>query len=150
MDAGRSQSASAIPRGTRILVVDDNRDAADSLAMTLRFLGGEVRVVYDGPAALEHLASFRPAVALIDIGMPGMDGHAVARRIRSHPEFRDLPLVAITGWGQAEDLARSKSAGFDHHLVKPVGLDALQLLLTSLEGRPEARRCEDSPSAGLR
>jgi signal transduction histidine kinase len=115
----------------RVLVVDDNRDAADSLSMVLRFLGADTRVVYDGLSALEILRTYRPAVVLMDIGMPGIDGHEVARRVRQEPEGRGVVLVALTGWGQEEDRRRSKAAGFDHHLVKPVHADALQALLTT-------------------
>jgi signal transduction histidine kinase len=117
----------------RILVVDDNHDAADSIGMILRFVGVEVHVVYDGPAALAALRTYRPAVILLDIGMPGMDGHEVAHRVRQDPEFRDLVLIALTGWGQEEDRRRCKAAGFDHHLVKPVDVETLQSLLASLD-----------------
>ncbi len=119
----------ALP-ATRILVVDDNRDAADSLGILLEFLGSEVRVVHDGPAALREIEAFRPAVVLLDIGMPGMDGHEVARKVRERSAA--ITLIAVTGWGQEEDHRRSQEAGFDHHLVKPVDLDALRSLLTVL------------------
>jgi CheY-like chemotaxis protein len=118
----------------RILVVDDNHDAADSLGLLLKFLGADAQVVYDGPGALEAIRTYRPAVVLLDIGMPGMKGYEVARQVRQEPDFRDIVLVALTGWGQDEDRLRSKAAGFDHHLVKPVAPDALQALLVSLEG----------------
>jgi len=117
--------------GRRILVVDDNRDTADSLAMMLRLQGSDVQVVYDGMAALEALAEKRPDAVLLDIGMPGMNGHEVARRIRERPALRQLTLIATTGWGQPVDRQRSLEAGFDHHLVKPVGLDTLRDLLAS-------------------
>lgn len=117
----------------RILVVDDNRDAADSLGMLLKFLGADAQVAYEGTEALEATRTYRPAVVLLDIGMPGMDGYEVARRVRQEADFRDIVLVAMTGWGQEEDRLRSKSAGFDHHLVKPVAPDVLQALLVSLE-----------------
>jgi CheY-like chemotaxis protein len=123
----------------RVLVVDDNRDAADSLGILLQFLGAESQVVYDGPAALQAVPAFRPAAVLLDIGMPGMDGHEVARRIRQEPAGRDAVLIAVTGWGQEEDQRRSSEAGFDHHLVKPVDADSLQALLVSLDsGRRRA------------
>jgi CheY-like chemotaxis protein len=116
----------------RILVVEDNQDAAESLSMVLQFLGADVRVARDGPEALEAYESYDPAVVLLDIGMPGMDGYEVARRIRSrHPERRTA-LVALTGWGQDKDRERAREAGFDRHLVKPVEIDALQVLLSSL------------------
>ena len=123
----------------RILVVDDNRDSADSLAMLLNFTGAVADAVYDGPAALEAIREYRPAVVLLDVGMPQMDGHEVARRVRQEPEFRDLVLIAMTGWGQEEDRRRSKESGFDHHLVKPVDINTLQALLASLK-EPEGRR----------
>jgi CheY-like chemotaxis protein len=124
-------SAPLAPR--RVLVVDDNRDAAESLAMLLRMLGAEVKVAYNGPDALAVLADYQPAAVLLDIGMPGMDGHEVARRIRQAPECRDVKLIALTGWGFEDDRRRSHSAGFDHHLIKPADAGALQTLLNSLE-----------------
>jgi CheY-like chemotaxis protein len=116
----------------RILVVDDNRDAAESLGVLLEMLGAQVRVAYSGADALETLATYDPTVVLLDIGMPGMDGHEVARRIRAQPRFRDVTLIALTGWGQEEDYRRSRTVGFDHHLIKPADVDALQTLLDSL------------------
>ena len=120
----------------RVLVVDDNRDAADSLGMLLRFLGAEVMVVHDGPAALEAMKTYRPAVVLLDIGMPEMDGLEVARRIRAEAGARAVKLVALTGWGQREDRKRTAEAGFDHHLVKPADLGALQAILAPPEPAP--------------
>jgi CheY-like chemotaxis protein len=127
---GDGQAASLVPR--RILVVDDSRDAADSLGMLLQFLGADVYTTHDGPAALEAIQTYRPSVVLLDIGMPGMDGYEVARRARQQPGGRDVTLIALTGWGQEEDRRRSKEAGIDHHLVKPVDLGALQALFASL------------------
>jgi CheY-like chemotaxis protein len=115
----------------RVLVVDDNRDAADSLAALISLRGADVGVAHDGAAALEALASERPGLVLLDIGMPGMDGYEVARRMRACPEGRDVTLVALTGWGQSEDRRRSESAGFDAHLVKPVELEELDALLAA-------------------
>jgi PAS domain S-box-containing protein len=124
------------PLGTlppcRVLIVDDNRDAADSLGLLMTLLGCDVRVEYDGPAALAALAEYQPAVVLLDIGMPGMDGYEVARRVRQQPALQAVTLIALTGWGQEEDRRRCRQAGFDHHLVKPVDLDTLQALLASL------------------
>ncbi len=116
----------------RILVVDDTRDAAESLGMLLKFLGAEVLTVNDGPSALEAIKVFRPAVVLLDIGMPIMDGNEVARRARQQPEGREATLIALSGWAQLEDRRRSKEAGFDYHLVKPVDLGVLKELLDSL------------------
>jgi PAS domain S-box-containing protein len=117
----------------RVLLVDDNRDSADTLAMLLKHLGTEVKIAYDGRSALDALRIYRPSLLLLDIGMPGMDGYDVARQVRQIPEFCDLVLIALTGWGQEEDRRRTKEAGFDHHLVKPVEIGTLQSLLASLE-----------------
>ena len=120
----------------RILVVDDNVDAAQSLGMLLGILGNEVRTAHDGPSALKEAESFGPEVVLLDIGMPGMDGYEVARQMRTMPPVRDTILVALTGWGQLEDRQRSDEAGFDHHLVKPVEPKVLERLLTDLRPAP--------------
>ena len=117
--------------GRRVLLADDNRDAADSLAMLLRLQGHEVHVAFDGAAALETACACRPEVALLDIGMPILSGYEVARRLRERPESRDMVLVALTGWGQQADRQRSREAGFDHHLVKPVELGELTELLAA-------------------
>jgi CheY-like chemotaxis protein len=114
----------------RVLVVDDNRDAADSLGMLLQFLGAEVKVVHDGRAALEAMKTFRPAVVLLDLGMPDMNGLEVARRMREDPEARAVTIVALTGWGQREDRRRTQEAGFDYHLVKPADVGVLQSILS--------------------
>ena len=123
------------PAGTsrRVLVVDDNVDAAESLALLLRLGGHEVRVAHDGPAALALAEADPPEVALLDLGMPGMDGYELAGRFRGHPALRDVLLVALTGWGQAEDRRRTAAAGFDHHLVKPVEPDRIQDVMRSLK-----------------
>jgi two-component system, sensor histidine kinase len=125
-----------LPKG-RVLVVDDNQDAAASLGMLLKLLGADVRVVNDGLSALEILPSYRPTVVLLDIGMPGMDGYEVARRIRQQPECRDVMLIALTGWGQEEDRRRTSQAGFDHHLLKPADIAALKALFTSRHSSDE-------------
>ena len=127
-----SNSGRVLP-SRRILVVDDNVDSATTLGTLLRFLGGEVQVAHDGPAALEAIERYRPDVVLLDIGMPGMDGFEVARRVRERDEFSRMTLIALTGWGQEEDRRRTREAGFDHHLVKPADIGALQSLLISLE-----------------
>jgi len=118
--------------GHRLLIVDDNRDAAESMAMLLQIWGHEVLCAYDGPSALEISARYRPQVVILDIGLPGMDGYQVASRLRDTPAASNAVLIAITGYGREEDRLRSRLAGFDHHLVKPVGPDALQKLLRSL------------------
>jgi PAS domain S-box-containing protein len=130
-------SSLALRSPRRLLVVDDNRDAADSLGLLLESSDTEVRVAYDGPAALAALTAFQPEVVLLDLGMPGMDGCETARHMRQHPAGRDITLIALTGWGQDEDRRRTRTAGFDHHLTKPADLDTLQTLLASLESRPQ-------------
>jgi signal transduction histidine kinase/FixJ family two-component response regulator len=140
-----SQAAPAAVPGLRtsadesplsILVVDDNRDAAESLTMMLQLLGHEVRTAFGGAEALDVIAAVSPDVLLLDIGMPDIDGHEVARRIRSGSLSPQPVIVAVSGWGQAADRAKSAAAGFHHHLVKPVDLDDLQQLLATLS-RPE-------------
>jgi signal transduction histidine kinase len=123
-----AQSQAIAPK-TRVLVADDNLDAAQSLGMYLRMTGCEVAVANDGESALELAARFRPEVALLDIAMPGLNGFDLARRIRAEPWGRAVTLVAVTGWGQEHDRRRSADAGFDHHLVKPVTPDVIHGLL---------------------
>jgi CheY-like chemotaxis protein len=135
-DEVQSPSRETGPLQFRILVVDDNYDSADSMSMMLRSLGAEVHVAHSGQGALRELESFRPHIALLDIGMPGMDGYELARRIREQSAFRDLVLIALTGWSQEEDRRRSFAAGFDHHLIKPMDIDTLQELMVSV-GRRE-------------
>jgi CheY-like chemotaxis protein len=118
----------------RILVVDDNHDAAESLAHLLRTLGHDVRSAYDATTALEAAHSFGPEVVVSDIGLPRMDGYELARRLREVSPLEELLLVAMSGYGQEEDLRRSREAGFDLHLVKPVDLERLQEFLA----RPRA------------
>jgi PAS domain S-box-containing protein len=120
------------PAVLRILVVDDNVDSADSMALLLSLDGHEVRTAFDGPGALTEAADFQPRAVLLDIGLPGMDGYEVARRMRELPGLRDVLMIAITGYGQEDDRTRSKAAGFDHHLVKPVDPEALSRLLGAL------------------
>ena len=115
--------------GCRILVVDDNKDSADSLGMLLRLKGNEIRTAYDGLEAVEVAETFHPELVLLDIGLPKLNGYEVARRIRQQPWGRDVILVALTGWGQDEDRRRSQEAGFNFHIVKPVELAALEELL---------------------
>lgn len=116
----------------RVLVVDDNRDGADSLGALLKMLGRDVRVVYDGPSALDVLEVFHPNVIVLDLGMPGMDGYEVARRIREHRASEHATLIALTGWGEEKDRGLTQAAGFDHHFIKPVDLEAMQVVLASL------------------
>jgi signal transduction histidine kinase/ActR/RegA family two-component response regulator len=119
-------------RGTttrRILVVDDNRDSADSLGILLGLMGHLVRTAYDGPQALEVAGAFRPEIVLLDIALPTLGGHEVARRLREDPGLPSLVLVALSGYGGEEDRRRSREAGFDHHLLKPCALEELEALL---------------------
>jgi two-component system, sensor histidine kinase len=125
----------------RILIVDDNHDAAETLGALLGALGAVVAVVHSGRAALDEIDSFNPDAVLLDIGMPEMDGYEVCRRIRATAGHADVLLIAVTGWGQERDRRRSLDAGFDHHMVKPPDIDALHRLLTSglsHSGRPAA------------
>jgi signal transduction histidine kinase/CheY-like chemotaxis protein len=114
----------------RILVVDDNRDSAESLVVLLRMMGNEVRTAHDGLEAVETASEFYPDVILLDIGLPKLDGYEVARRVRQNPAAGKTVLIALTGWGQEEDRRRSREAGFDHHLTKPIDFDTLQELLS--------------------
>ena len=119
----------------RILVVDDNRDGAESLAMMLTLMGNELRTAHDGLEALDVAAAFRPDLILLDIGMPRLNGYDTARRIRGQPWGKNTVLVALTGWGQEEDRQKSHDAGFDTHMVKPVDLAALEKLLANLQAK---------------
>jgi signal transduction histidine kinase/CheY-like chemotaxis protein len=115
----------------RILIADDNRDAAESLALLLEHHGHDVRVAYDGKGAISIARTFRPDLALLDITMPKLDGYAVATALRAEPWASSLVLVAVTGWGDAEARKMAQDAGFDHHLTKPVGPDDLRELLVT-------------------
>lgn len=133
--------ASALPEASRvrspprrILVVDDNADAANTLVLLLQFDGHTVEAVYDSKHVADHVATFAPEFVLLDIGLPGMDGYEVARRLRAGPDGGRLRLIALTGYGQPEDRARALEAGFNEHLVKPVDLASLERLLAGLGG----------------
>ncbi len=130
--AGREE-APAPMSSLRILIVDDNRDSADSLGMLLRIMGNDIRTAHDGAKGVEMAGEFRPDVVLLDIGLPKLDGYQVCRRIREQGWGRGMVLIAVTGWGQDEDRRRSHEAGFDHHMVKPVDPQALMRLLASLQ-----------------
>ncbi|MFO0891802.1 MAG: response regulator [Isosphaeraceae bacterium] len=110
-------------------MVDDNLDNATGLARLLTLLGHDVQVAHDGPASIELARATRPEVVLLDIGLPGMDGYEVVRRLRAEDCCRDSLIIAVSGYGHPEDVRRSKAAGFDHHLIKPVDYDALMTLL---------------------
>jgi len=115
----------------RVLVVDDNIDSAESMAVLLRLHGHEVRLAHDGLAALEGADAFRPDVMFLDLDLPKMDGYEVARRLRLEPAMRYMTLVAMTGYGQEEDRQRTQDAGFQLHLVKPVDFNKVEELLSS-------------------
>ncbi|MFZ0008066.1 MAG: ATP-binding protein [Steroidobacteraceae bacterium] len=128
-EAAGVASAPSVRR--RVLIADDNRDAADTLAMLLRMDGHDVSVVYDGRQAVATIDSFRPEIALLDVGMPELDGYEVAGRVRQGPLGSSITLIAVTGWGQASDKARAAAAGFNHHLTKPIELESLAKVLRS-------------------
>jgi CheY-like chemotaxis protein len=125
-----AQSAGTPFPASRVLVVDDNIDAADSLGMLLRMQGQDVTVLYDAPSALAHAEANPPSVAFLDLGMPKMDGYELARRFRESPKLQNALLIAVTGWGQPEDRQRTHKAGFNLHVVKPVDLDTLRKVLS--------------------
>jgi CheY-like chemotaxis protein len=134
--AARTPGAS----GLRILVVDDNQDSAISMTLLLELHGHEVHVAHAGPAALRLASDTNPDVILLDIGMPGMNGFEVARQLRAQDAFADTLLVAITGYGRASDVKQTQSAGFDHHLIKPVDYDRLQQVLASGSKKTSVRQ----------
>jgi CheY-like chemotaxis protein len=116
----------------RILVVDDQPDSTDSLALFLRLRGHEVRIAHDGPGALDEIERYRPDVVFLDLGLPGMSGYDVARRVRRMEDLGALRLVALTGYGTDADRQKTRDAGFDVHLAKPVDPRALDALLAGL------------------
>ena len=128
---------SALPRAKRcrVLIVDDNADAAQSLALLLTASGHDVRMAHDGPTAVEAALDYRPDLALMDIGLPGFDGYEVAQRMRQQPVLQHALLVAMTGYGQEKDRLRSLAAGFDHHLVKPVNFESVQEILALVSAK---------------
>ncbi len=134
---GTETDEPAFQSSLRILVVDDNRDGADSLSMMLRLMGNDTRTAYDGEEAVAAAVEFRPDVILLDIGLPRLTGYEACRRIRRQPGGKELVIIAQTGWGQEEDRQRTHQAGFDHHLVKPVEPTALMKLLAGLQAVKE-------------
>jgi CheY-like chemotaxis protein len=136
MESAKAPPAAKVPhepaRTHRILVVDDNQDAATSLATLLQMTGHESFTAFDGPSALEAMERHRPDVVLLDIGLPGVSGYEVCRRARAQPWSNDITFIALTGWGQAEDRRRTQEAGFDSHPVKPVEFGSLIAQLDSL------------------
>lgn len=131
--ANEDKEEGDVKTSLRILIVDDNRDSADSLAMMLKMTGNDTRRVYDGEAAVAAAVEFRPDVILLDIGLPKLNGYEACRRIREQPRGKELIIIAQTGWGQDEDRQQTHEAGFDYHLVKPVDLGALMKMLAGLQ-----------------
>jgi CheY-like chemotaxis protein len=123
------------PGRRRILVADDNQDSANSLSMMLSIMGNEVRTAFDGAQALEVAKDFEPQLIFLDIGMPKIDGYEASRHIRTHDWGKAAVLVALTGWGQDEDELRSREAGFNLHLVKPVEVATLEEILARVPPR---------------
>lgn len=119
--------------GRRILIIDDNADAAMTTQMLLQLRGHTVQTAVDGPSGLNAAMIFKPEVIFLDIGLPGMDGYEVARRLRQLPETKSVLLIALSGYGQAEDLRKAKEAGFDRHLLKPADTNQLQSLISGLD-----------------
>jgi two-component system CheB/CheR fusion protein len=143
------EGAGGGPASLRILVVENNSQAAESLALLLGAWGYEVRVAYDGPAALQVAADWRPQAVLLDIGMPGMDGYEVARRLRGQEGMAGAVIVAVTGYGEEEDRQRAKEAGFDCHMLKPVPPEDLKELLALAESGNREQGTEENQDGGL-
>lgn len=133
--AGDASQCESPDTGRRILVVDDNRDAAITTALMLKLFGHTTKLAHDGYAAAEVAATFQPELVLMDIGMPKLNGYDACRLIRQQPWASDAVFVACTGWGQDEDRRKAEAAGFDHHLVKPIELAELQRILATLAPR---------------
>jgi len=129
---GLPSGAPCAARGWRILIVDDNQDAAQVLGTLLEMSGHTIRLAYSGRSALEVAKAFQPELTFLDIGMPDMSGHDVARAMRNDSGIMRATLVALTGWGSGRDREQSRAAGFDHHLTKPVTLDAIRSILPDL------------------
>jgi PAS domain S-box-containing protein len=132
IDSARDQTRT-LPSVHRVLVVDDNADAATSLGLLLETLGNDVQVAQDGPSALRLLDAYRPQIVFLDLGMPGMSGYEVAKKMRENPAFDNITLVALTGWGQEDDRRRTQQAGFDYHLVKPMGIAPVKEVLSNMD-----------------
>ena len=120
------------------MVVDDNKNQLLSLQRLLQVMGHEVRIAYDGASAMKLLANFVPDIALIDLGLPRISGYELARWLREQAQFRNVTLIAQTGWGREEDRRRAREAGFDHHLVKPIDHQRLVQILLEARSRPQS------------
>ncbi|HEX9564842.1 MAG TPA: response regulator [Gemmatimonadaceae bacterium] len=129
-ESGQANHAEPLA-GRRVLLVDDNEDASDTLALLLRQAGHNVRVLSDGREAVDTAMQFRPQVVLLDVGLPGVSGFDVARALRQVPELRDTVLVAVSGYGHGDYVRRAREAGFSHYYVKPLAIEALRALLDS-------------------
>ena len=128
--AKESSSGPTLPTGgRRVLIIEDNKDAADSLREALTFSGHEVEVAFDGPTGIDAARDFHPEIIICDIGLPGMDGYSVARVLRSDEALKDIYLIALTGYAAPEDVERARTAGFDRHVSKPSSLETLNRLL---------------------
>ena len=128
----RRSGVAPCPAPLRVLIVDDNVDAVGMLTMVLEAAGHDVRAAHNGPASLEAAVLYRPNVILLDIGLPGLDGYEVARKLREQAIFTDVVLIATTGHGQDRDRQRSHEAGFNHHLVKPYDFETLERILAAV------------------
>jgi CheY-like chemotaxis protein len=138
MDTSPKGEFQAMSRGRKILVVDDNRDSANSLAAFLRLLGHTVEMAHDGDEAVTVAGQFRPEVILMDVGMPKLNGYRATQEIRKQPWGRDIAIIALTGWGQESDRERSREANCDGHLVKPVNLSVLSKVVDQYATKREA------------
>ena len=132
----------------RVVVIEDNRDAADTLRILLEILGNEVRVAYTGPEGVKAVTAWRPDAVISDIGLPGLDGYGVARELRRDPAAARLLLIGLSGYGSEDDVARAREAGFDYYLVKPASSESLQRLLTNGAGRPDKGERQRRQPAG--
>ena len=142
--AAEARAPVAGAASVQVLIVEDNRDAAESLALLLELFGHEVRMAHDGLSALDVAAAAVPDVVLVDIGLPGIDGYELARRFRADDRFAAATLVALTGYGRDDDQRRALAAGFDRHLVKPVAIDALEAILDDVA----TQRCAGTTAPG--
>jgi CheY-like chemotaxis protein len=136
---GAHDEPAAAKSSLRILVVDDNRDGADSLAEMLNIMGNDTRTAYDGQEGVDMAEAWRPDVILLDIGLPKLNGYEACRHIREQAWGKRMLLIAVTGWGQDDDRRRAQEAGFDHHIVKPVGSQVLMKMLATLNVCDERR-----------
>src|SRR5699024_205668 len=131
-EVAEEQAGAASPRRLRLLLVEDNYDVADAMALLLGSMDHDVRIAYDGYQALEEAAEYQPDAVFPDLGLPGIDGVETGRRLRATPAGRAAALIALTGWGEDEDRRRTHEAGFDRHLVKPLDPGALEQLLVEI------------------